>query len=287
MTDQEAAARSWYPEVIALAQSSGWTAVGQRGDQGYWSKYGDYDDASALWIGPKIAQYQASQDRGFDLGGILTSFVGNPLGNVAFTTPTSVIGRASIAAGAPLIAGPALSAAQSFLPGEMSTMDLSDIRDQLRAALNTAGAFIDKIDANAQASILGTQPAVQQAGIGSNVLGALGGMLTLGGGARLVAGLVKTASGAIRGVMTAAGKFISTKKAVDMAKRFGLEAAAVALGIGVADMASMVLQHSGKKSRGRGISARDLRVASRTMRKIERFHSQIHKAARSAVSHRR
>lgn len=113
-------------------------------------------------------------------------------------------------------------------------------------------------------------------------------MLGLGGAVAGVAmGVVRTASGLIRGVITQGGRFVSSRKAVELAKRVGIDAAAVALGVTSVELAQMVLQETSRpRGRGKGITAAQLRTTGRTMRKIETMHKRIHKLARSAVSHR-
>jgi hypothetical protein len=97
----------------------------------------------------------------------------------------------------------------------------------------------------------------------------------LGGAVRVAAGLVRTAAGKIRGVMLGTGKFVSSKKAVDLAKRVGVDAAAVALGISAVEMAQMVLDEGTTKRRGRAITAAALRTTRRTMRQVQSMHRQI------------
>lgn len=200
--------------------------------------------------------------------------------------------------------------------GAVTMSSSTDLRDQLKAALlpivaNAAGltlptsgsspyalpASTPPFNASAGTPGMVLQPAGLPAAAGS-ILSALGravgvggtaAALTAGGGAlAIAAGVVRAASGRIRGVMTAAGKFISSKRALELAKKVGLEAAAVALGIGAADMASMVLDQGTKAKRSRGISAADLRRTGRTMRKLNHFHRlMVQSCSSSGFRHHR
>jgi hypothetical protein len=98
--------------------------------------------------------------------------------------------------------------------------------------------------------------------------------LTSAGGA--VAGIVRTAAGKMRGVFTSAGRFVSSRKAVELAKKVGIDTAAVALGIGTVELAQMLLDDAGSKhKRGRGVTAAQMRTTRRTMTKIESMHRKI------------
>lgn len=50
-----------------------------------------------------------------NLGNFLTNLVGNPLGNMAFTTPNSTIGQASMIAGAPYLGGAPTGGGMDFM----------------------------------------------------------------------------------------------------------------------------------------------------------------------------
>jgi len=120
----------------------------------------------------------------------------------------------------------------------------------------------------------------------------------LGGAARLVpgaarllgaaAGVVRTAAGKIRGVMTSAGRFVSSSKAAALARKVGLETAAVALGVSAVELAEMILADQERKGRrrGRGVSGADLRRTRRTIRTVERMHDQIVAACRPSMPRR-
>lgn len=114
-----------------------------------------------------------------------------------------------------------------------------------------------------------------------------GGAIARAGGAAV--GALRSVGGRIVGFFTASGKRVSVKEAVMLAGNIGLSAAAAALAVDEAELAEAVMQELKKRGRGRarGISAAQLRTTRRTMRKIESMHRQIHRAAKSAVSHRR
>lgn len=175
----------------------------------------------------------------------------------------------------------------------------------LRAGMGFAGSgpviATDPRDALRLASLnTGTMTDIGMPGIGmigqggAQVAGfpALGGMAAgaaaLGATAvRYGAGLVRSAAGLIRGVMVG-GRFISRKRAVFLAKRVGLDAAAAALGVGAIELAQMVLQEEGGagRRRGRGVTAAQMRTTRRTMNVIERMHKQIHRFAVRATHKR-
>lgn len=134
---------------------------------------------------------------------------------------------------------------------------------------------------------------------GARVLGTalgttrVGAALGLGGSllpavARGAVGVLRTVAGKIRGVVLSSGRFVSSAKAAALAKRVGMEAAAVALGVSAVELAEMVLADQEKKSRrrGRGVSGADLRRTRRTIRTVERMHDQIVSACRPAMPRR-
>lgn len=84
-------------------------------------------------------------------------------------------------------------------------------------------------------------------------------------------GLIKLAGAAGRSiwkVVLPSGKVVSRKNAVALAKRIGLDAAAVALGISATEMAGAIADESARRRRGRGITGRDLSTVRRTARKL-------------------
>ena len=102
------------------------------------------------------------------------------------------------------------------------------------------------------------------------------GARAIAGGARVfrgAVGLIRSSTGKISGVRLGSGAFVSRKKVVSMARRVGIEATAVAIGITVADMAEMVV--TAPVRRRRGISAADIRRTKRTLRKVCQITSQF------------
>lgn len=110
----------------------------------------------------------------------------------------------------------------------------------------------------------------------------LGAGSLIGGAARAAVGLVRTAAGKVRGVFLASGRFISSKKGAQLAKRVGIDAAAVALGVSTVEVAEMVLADLERGRRGRGLSARDMKITRRTIGTVQRLHRQIVDACRDA-----
>lgn len=79
-------------------------------------------------------------------------------------------------------------------------------------------------------------------------------------------GLIRSATGRISGVRLGSGTFVSRKKMVALAKRVGIEAAAIALGITVVSLAEAIATTPTR--RRRGISAADIRRTRSTLRKV-------------------
>lgn len=69
------------------------------------------------------------------------------------------------------------------------------------------------------------------------------------------------------------GRRITRSNAVGLVKRIGLEAAAIALGLSIAEMATVVA--SAPTRRARGISASDVKRTKRTLRKINSIACQL------------
>jgi len=86
-------------------------------------------------------------------------------------------------------------------------------------------------------------------------------------------GIAVTTTGVIRGVQTASG-FFSRKNMVALARKVGLEAAALALGITIVDMATAVADEQRRPRRRRGISGRDIATTRRTIRMIKSMACQ-------------
>lgn len=93
-------------------------------------------------------------------------------------------------------------------------------------------------------------------------------------------GMVSTISGRLLGVMRGS-KLFRSKEVMSMAKLIGIEATAVALGISAVEVAQLIaaqLTQTAGRRRGRGISARDVKVTRRTIgkiRSIERTLSDV------------
>lgn len=115
------------------------------------------------------------------------------------------------------------------------------------------------------------QTPLQMAMAGPTQTASLGGIATRGasmvtGAIRGAIGLIRSSTGRISGVRLGSGQFVSRKKAVALAKRVGIEAAALGLGITVLEMAEMVA--TAPTRRARGISASDIRRTKSTLRKV-------------------
>lgn len=116
-------------------------------------------------------------------------------------------------------------------------------------------------------------------GDGGMVPTAAGGVVTRGAiaigrwliGAR---GIARNATGKIVGVMRGTSLF-RNKRVIALAKQIGIEGAAVALGITVAEVAEMFVAETGKRRRARGISGRDIRCTRRTLGKIRSVQRMI------------
>ena len=93
------------------------------------------------------------------------------------------------------------------------------------------------------------------------------------GGAML--GVARTVGGKIRGVFMSSGKFVSRKKAAALAKRVGIEAAALALAISTVEMAEIILDESTAPRRGKGITARNIRTTKRVIGAVQRIHCRL------------
>jgi hypothetical protein len=103
------------------------------------------------------------------------------------------------------------------------------------------------------------------------IFGGLPGILR--GGAQIGRGLIAggAAGAAVRyggRIMTAAGKWITRKKVVAVAKQIGIQAAATALGLGVLEIAEMIVEEETRKRRGGGVTAAQLRTTRKTMRRV-------------------
>lgn len=84
--------------------------------------------------------------------------------------------------------------------------------------------------------------------------------------------IIRGVGGAARNVwkvVLPSGKVVTRKNAVALAKRIGVDSAAVALGISAAELASAIAEHHARPRRGRGtITRKDLATVRRTSRKL-------------------
>lgn len=84
--------------------------------------------------------------------------------------------------------------------------------------------------------------------------------------------IIRGVGGAARSVwkvVLPSGKIVTRKNAVALARRIGVDAAAVALGISAAELASAIAEHHARPTRNRGtITRRDLTTVRRTARKL-------------------
>jgi len=74
-------------------------------------------------------------------------------------------------------------------------------------------------------------------------------------------------------IITAAGRRLSTTKAWAIAKRYGPEVAAAAVGMGVADFLAVMMDSGAmtRRARRRGISSRDIRTTRRVVNFVNRL----------------
>lgn len=104
-------------------------------------------------------------------------------------------------------------------------------------------------------------------------IGGMAGLIpTIG---RVIVGVIRSKTGKITSVVTAAGKKVSRKNAVKLAKDVGIGVAAATLGISAVEVAEMVLDEASKPRRRRGITARDLSNARRVNCAIARYSRDL------------
>lgn len=232
-------------------------------------------------------------------GGMLFGATGASVGATGRVDPGALAldaGVATIATGGSVAAAISRASSAQRLPG--ANMDLKDFLRVAASGINTDEGGNIIYDYGRAAStltqsltpVMAMAPAMGGAGAVpslSQLMARLGGGAITRAGAA-VWGAVRSASGRIAGFVLASGKRISTKDAVLLAGQVGLTAAAATLGVSEAELAEAVMQELRRRRgrRGRGISAAALRTTTRTMRRVERVHKQIHRAAKSAVSHR-
>jgi hypothetical protein len=120
-------------------------------------------------------------------------------------------------------------------------------------------------------------------GKGPSMLGMAGNAITNVGkgiGNMLIAGgnVAMNQAGRVLGVIRG-GKLFGNAKVLKLAKQVGMDAASIALGVGVADLAAMIInaqESAGRKARrGRGISGRDVHVTRRTLNKIRSIEHSL------------
>lgn len=114
---------------------------------------------------------------------------------------------------------------------------------------------------------------------GGRAVSALGSILTgvraAGAGAGLISTATAAGGAAIRGIIDSAGKFFSNAKVLQMAKQWGIPAAAAALGVSATLVAESLAAGLGKGRRRRGLSYRDIRTAKRTCRTISSMQRSL------------
>ena len=91
-----------------------------------------------------------------------------------------------------------------------------------------------------------------------------------GRGAALVPGIIRTVTGRISSIVLPSGQKYSAKKAAQLIRQVGLQAAAAALGIGIVEVAELLLTTQ-RTRRRRGITYAQLRNAKRVSCTISRM----------------
>lgn len=100
-------------------------------------------------------------------------------------------------------------------------------------------------------------------------------------------GLAYSATGKLVGVMRGQSLFRAAKVRA-LARQVGIDAAAVALGITAVDVAQLIATDVGKsRRRGRGISARDMRCARKTVASIASMQKALNAAGVCRVTRRK
>ena len=87
---------------------------------------------------------------------------------------------------------------------------------------------------------------------------------------RYAPGILRTATGRISSIVLPSGQKYSAKRAASLIKSVGLQAAAAALGIGIIEVAELLLSQS-RPRRRRGISYAQLRNAKRVACTVSRM----------------
>ncbi len=127
-------------------------------------------------------------------------------------------------------------------------------------------------------------------GSGGLDIGGMGGMMPVGlfggsvasPGRSAIAGMYgagRAAGRAFGSIMIAGGRSVTVKRAWEVAKKYGPEVAAAAVGMGVADLmavfASSGVITSSSRRRRRGISARDIRCTKRVVHFVNKMAHDI------------
>ena len=111
----------------------------------------------------------------------------------------------------------------------------------------------------------------------AGVMGGLGRRISgpIVAGAALAVGVVRTLAGKARGVRLPNGRFINRRSVVSIAKRIGIDAAAVGLFITAAEVAELIVEDAAAPRRVRGITGADIRATRRTLGKIRSIERQL------------
>lgn len=112
---------------------------------------------------------------------------------------------------------------------------------------------------------------VQLGGLGG-IAGRAGSLIS--GGARALGGAARRAGGYI---MTQSGRRVAVGKAWEIAKRYGPEVAAAAVGMSVVDLIAVLFDSGAmtRRHRRRGISSRDIRTTTRVVNFVNRMQNRI------------
>jgi hypothetical protein len=84
-----------------------------------------------------------------------------------------------------------------------------------------------------------------------------------------------SSKGKALGIMSKAGRYFPMARVRALVKSIGLDAAALALGITVANLAMSYASSAPTRRRGRGISAADVRRTCRTLGQVQRIQARL------------
>jgi hypothetical protein len=141
---------------------------------------------------------------------------------------------------------------------------LSPAQAAARGVQGTSQAEMYQAAIGGPTALPGGGMSVQQAGMGGALVRAGGRALSLS------PGILRTTTGRISSVVLPSGQKFSAKKAASLIRRVGLEAAAAALGIGLVQVAEVLLTTQPTRRR-RGISYAQLRNAKRVACTVSRM----------------